>query len=100
MYYLGSRIDFANFMMLGSAGDAAEEALFSQTVWAMSASLSSKTTKVERDTSEKLLNTLKNSKNEGLTVLARILRSDNTNLCGEPLKLLALSLYNDWIRIW
>ena len=69
------------------------------TIAALNASLSSKTTKAERDYSDQFIHNLKQSK-ECMMVIAHILGAATDDTITEFTKQLALTIFNDWIKIW
>lgn len=68
------------------------------TLGALQASLSSKTGKAERQQCEKFIQDLKSQK-ECMNVMSLILKEDES-ICNEYVKLLALSILNDWTKLW
>ncbi len=62
---------------------------------ALSGSLSSMTSKVDRENYDRFIQQLK-ERQECLQILTQILNQD----CNEFIKLLAITILNDWIKIW
>jgi hypothetical protein len=68
------------------------------TLLALQASLSSYTSKPEREQCDRYIQELK-QREECMSIMSRILAEDE-NTCNQYIKLLSLSILNDWIKMW
>lgn len=74
---------------------------YHDTLKALYGCLDSKTSKLDRDQYESYIHHLKhNHEHTCLEILIRILSESNELVCNEYMKLLTLSILNDYINIW
>ena len=72
--------------------------IYATTLQALQASLSSYISKSEREQCDRYIQDLK-QREECMTIMSRIL-SEDESICNQYVKQLALSVLNDWIKLW
>lgn len=72
--------------------------MYKFTLEALSASLSSHISKQNREQCDRFIQDLK-QREECMTIVSQLL-SEDESICNQYMKLLALSILNDWIKLW